>query len=193
MLPAMSLRLWKRVDEAKGRIAQEFSEKTAELLVQNCIPKTDSAKMALVDKYMGSTAVELYLLHSDANEPEHPEADSLANAVYVGMAGMISEMLDADKWLKIVLEVPMTLYAQALAQTPVQSLVEDVTQWSTKDANRTDDLHLTLTVGDGKNEEAIRYIESGRTDGAIYDILGRKVAQPIQGGVYIQDGKKVVY
>ena len=117
----------------------------------------------------------------------------MANEVYKGMAGMIDEMLDADILIKGVLIALMTIFAQALAETPVQSLVEDVTQWNTKDANRTDDLHLTLTVGDGKNEEAIRYIESGRTDGAIYDILGRKVAQPIQGGVYIQDGKKVVY
>ncbi len=193
MLPAMSLRLWKRVDEAKGRVAQEFGERVAERLVENCIPATDSAKMALVDKHMGSTAVELYLLHSDANEPEHPEADSLANAVYVGMAGMIDELLDADILIKSILQLPMTLYAQALAQTPVQSLVEDVTQWSTKDANRTDDLHLTLTVGDGRNVEAIQRVESGRIDGAMYDILGRKVMQPTQGGVYIQDGKKVVY
>ena len=192
MLPAMSLRLWKRVDEAKSRVAQEFNQTIADRLVNNCIPKTDSAKMALVDKYMGSTTVELYLLHSDANEPEHPEADSLANEVYTGMEGMISEMLDADKSLKLVLQVPMTLYAEALAKAPVQSLVEDVTQWGKQWANRTDDLHLTLTVGNGKEEEAIRNVTPLMTDGAVYDILGRRVEQPARHGVYIQDGKKVI-
>ena len=188
----MSLRLWKRVDEAKSRVAQEFNQTIADRLVNNCIPKTDSAKMALVDKYMGTTTVELYLLHSDANEPEHPEADSLANEVYAGMEGMISEMLDADKSLKLVLQVPMTLYAEALAKAPVQSLVEDVTQWGKQWANRTDDLHLTLTVGNGKEEEAIRNVTTLTTDGAVYDILGRRVEQPARHGVYIQDGKKVI-
>lgn len=193
MLPAMSLRLWKRVDEAKGKVAQQFGEKVANRLVNNCIPATDSAKMALVDKYMGSTAVELYLLHSDANEPEHPEADSLANEVYKGMAGMIDEMLDADILIKGVLIAPMTIFAQALAETPVQSLVEDVTQWNTKDANRTDDLHLTLTIGEGKAVSAIEPVHRDVNDGVMYDIMGRRVEQPTQRGVYIQDGKKVVY
>jgi DNA repair exonuclease SbcCD nuclease subunit len=155
MLPQMSLRVWGRVDEAKALIASQFGETVAELLVEKCIPATDSAKMALVDKYMGSTAVELYLLHSDANEPEHPEADSLALEVYSGMAGMIDEMLSADPYIKFVLGPVMTLYAQTIAEAPVQSLVEDVTNWGTYRANRTDDLNLTLTIADGYQHESL--------------------------------------
>lgn len=192
MLPQMSLRLWNRVDDGKKIIEQQFGKTTADRLVNNCIPKTDSAKMALVDKYMGSTAVDLYLLHSDANEPEHPEADSLANEVYNGMALMINEVLDADPLLKVVLLMPMTIFAQTMAQAPVQSLVEDVTQWGSIDANRTDDLHLTLLVGKGKSEESILHVAPDTTDGVMYDILGRKVVRPTKQGVYIKDGKKVV-
>ena len=191
MLPQMSLRVWSRVDEAKAKVASQFGEKIAERLVKNCIPATDSAKMALVDKYMGSTTVELYLLHSDANEPEHPEADSLAQEVYTGMAGMIDEMLNADPIIKTVLIVPMTLYAQTLAKTPVQSLVEDVTNWGTDRANRTDDLQLTLTIGDGYKHQAlhntdadvqpVKIIRNGQVyilrEGKRYTLLGQEVAE----------------
>lgn len=191
MLPQMSLRVWSRVDEAKTKVASQFGDKIADRLVNNCIPKTDSAKMALVDKYMGSTTVELYLLHSDANEPEHPEADSLAQEVYTGMAGMIDEMLDADPIIKTVLIVPMTLYAQTLAKTPVQSLVEDVTNWGTDRANRTDDLQLTLTIGDGYKHQAlhntdadvqpVKIIRNGQVlilrDGKRFTLLGQEIAE----------------
>lgn len=181
MVPQMSLRVWNRVDEAKSMISSQFGEKIAERLINNCIPATDSAKMALVDKYMGSTAVELYLLHSDANEPDHPEADSLAQEVYAGMEGMIDEMLDADPVIKTVLIIPMTLYAQTIAQGPVQSLVEDVTNWGTQLANRTDDLQLTLTVANGM-EQAVQTPDA--------DAL-QPVKVLMNGQVYIlRDGKR---
>ena len=191
MLPQMSLRVWSRVDEAKAKVASQFGEKTAERLVEKCLPKTDSAKMALVDKYMGATAVELYLLHSDANEPEHPEADSLAQEVYTGMAGMINEMLDADPVIKAVLILPMTLYAQTIAEAPVQSLVEDVTNWGTERANRTDDLSLTLTIGNGIEQalhdaeaealQPVKVMHNGQViilrDGKRYTLLGQEITE----------------
>ena len=189
MVPQMSLRVWSRVDEAKAKVASQFGEKVAERLINNCIPQTDSAKMALVDKYMGSTAVELYLVHSDANEPEHPEADSLAQEVYTGMAGMIDEMLDADPIVKSMLIIPMTLYAQTIAEAPVQSLVEDVTNWGTYRANRTDDLNLTLTIADGYQHEVlhntnaapqpVKLLHNGQViifrDGKRFTLLGQEI------------------
>ena len=59
------------------------------------------------------------------------------------------EMTDAKMDNMIYRNVQKLLIAAAkdLAQEPVQSLVEDKTQWKQKeDADRTDDLHLTLTV-----------------------------------------------
>ena len=152
MIPQMSLRLWNRVDDAKAMVAEQFSQTIADRLANKCIPKTDSAKIALVEKHLGSTVVELYLLHSDANEPEHPEADSLAQALYTGMDNMISEMLDADPLIKFTLLAPMTIYANSVASEPVESLVQDETQRKTDYPDRTDDLTGTLTINTARNQ-----------------------------------------
>ena len=53
------------------------------------LPETDEEKYALVNKHLASTIVDLYLLHSIANEPQHAEADSLAQAMYTGIGAMI--------------------------------------------------------------------------------------------------------
>lgn len=160
MLPQMSLRLWNRVDDAKDKMAQYFPEDLVDLLINTCMPQTDSAKMALVEKYMGPTIVDLYLLHSDANEPEHPEADVLAKALYSGMDDMIDDMLSANAMVKYVLGSTMKEYARSLAQEPVQSLVEDKTQWATAHPDRTDDLRLTLTAGNGYAPQALEQTET---------------------------------
>ena len=50
----------------------------------------------------------------------------------------------------------------------------------------------------------VRIIEKGQFTGidevdtstsvkAIYDLSGRKVKQPVKGGVYIQDGQKIIF
>ena len=153
------------------------------------LPQTNEERIALVDKHIGSTVVELYLLHSDANEPDHREADSLAQAFYTGMNNMIKEVLSVSFALKMVLLEPMTAYANSLAKEPLQSLVEDKTQWSSTNPDRTDDLHLTLAVADGYVRETLgiisvelntqKIVRNGQLliirNGKIYTIQGQEL------------------
>ena len=93
MIYQMAPRVWNRVDEMKSKIAAQLGEAMTEQLM-DCIPDTEEERITLVDKHLGSTVVDLYLLHSEANEPDHKEADSLAQALYTGMNNMIDEVLD---------------------------------------------------------------------------------------------------
>ena len=184
MIPQLSLRAWRKIENNMDLVAQMFGENIAELL-QECIPTTDSAKIALVQKHFGSTVVELYLLHSDGNEPEYPEGDSLAQAIYAGMESMMHEMTDPkmDNMIYRGFQKLLITAAKEMAQEPVQSLVEDKTQWKQKeDANRTDDLHLTLTVNNPRGDQAIENTESP-------EVSTYKFIQ--EGKLYIRRGEQI--
>jgi hypothetical protein len=180
MIPQMSLRLWNKADEAKAMIVSQFGERVANRLFDKCIPKTDSAKVALVEKHLGSTIVELYLLHSEANEPENPKADSLAQEVYTGMENMIDEALSADLTIKYTMGTIITKFALSLAEVPVQSLVEDKTQYTSEAPDRTDDLHIRLAVNN-VSPQAIKHTEASEKavkvfrNGQLLILRGEKV------------------
>ena len=184
MIPQLSLRAWHKIENNMDLVAEMFGDNIAAML-QECIPATDSAKIAMVQKHFGSTVVELYLLHSDGNEPEYPEGDSLAQALYDGMESMMHEMTDAKMDNMIYRNVQKLLIAAAkdLAQEPVQSLVEDKTQWKQKeDADRTDDLHLTLTVNKPRGDQAIE--NTGSPEVSTYKFIQ-------EGKLYIRRGEQL--
>lgn len=52
---------------------------------------------------------------------------------------------------------------------------------------------FTFAFPDGDLTAVIDAIQKAENNGAIYDLEGRKVANPVKGGVYIQGGKKIVY
>ena len=193
MIPQMTLRVWRKAENNKDKVEKAIGKTATDLLWQ-CFPETDSAKIALVQKHLGSTVVELYLLHSDANEPEYPQADSLAQEVYRGMEAMIHEMTD-EKMNNIVfqpLQKTIISIAHGMIEEPVQSMVEDVTQWAWQDiADRTDDLRLTLKINTRQADQAVETIREEGTsenrkmiqDGTLiirnnerkYDVSGRAI------------------
>ena len=192
MITVLAPKVWSRVDEAKDKLSEAGIPEVAVEQIMECIPKTEEERIALVDKHIGNTVVELYLLHSEANEPDHKEADSLAQALYKGMDNMIDEVLSAKPAVKIVFGGTMKVFAKSLAQEPVQSLVEDKTQWSSTNPDRTDDLTLSLTIGDGYEpiEQGCENIQSDKAqaskilrngqlyllyNGRIYDVQGRRI------------------
>ena len=199
LIPQMALRLWNKFsDRALQKAADTFGESAAAIL-QMCIPEDDSTKVALVEKHMGSTIVDLYLFHSEANENERPElGDSLAQALYDGMETMIDEVMDVDsKILKVALaefKPVIVEMAKAYAREPVQSIVEDVTMWASPTySDRTDDLHPILHINEIiPGSEGIENVEQGSLDSTFYDVLGRPVSEPTPNGVYIQGGKKIM-
>lgn len=164
MVPALALRAWTKVDSRwDSQIVPALNAMGLGWIapyLKELLPATDEDRIAIIEKYFGSTVVELYLLHSDGNEPEYPEADSLAQAVYAGMEGMIHELTDNS-----IIGIPSTQnfmigVAKEMIQESLQSLVEDKTQWSFGEhADRTDDLHLTLCIAEPKETEGVEQTE----------------------------------
>lgn len=201
MLPELSLRLWSKTDQAFDMIANDPSMSNiigagVITMLKQCLPQTDSAKIALVERHLGSTVIELYLLHSEANEPERPQADSIAQAMYKGMEAMMREVTDPkfNNFLLRDIQDFIVAAATTKAQEPIQSMVEDVTHWeSDLYSDRTDDLSAIFIVNEPRVTTNIsnEHIQLQMMNN-IYDILGRPVASPQKGGVYIQKGKKVV-
>ena len=150
MIPEMTLRAWRKIDENWDKAAPLLG--LAASSIKSALPQTDSAKIAITDKYFGSTIVDLYLVHSEANEAQNPKSDSLATELYNGMDGMITEICSST-WLK-PMSPSLSSVAQKLAGPIVQSLVEDITLYGTSYENRTDDLNLTLRIN-GQNDQAI--------------------------------------
>ena len=190
MLPALALRAWNKAEGMTDKLKDYVGETIASILI-DCLPTDDSTKIALTEKYFGSTVVDLYLFHSDANENERPElGDSLANEVYTGLDGMIHELTDEklDNLIFRSIQELILSIAHDVAQEPVQSLVEDVTEWASDHPNRTDDLHLILqirTAGDDAIEQVRedgkykKYLQDGllriERNGQIYNAEGKRI------------------
>ena len=196
MIPEMTLRVWRRADEALALIREnpKYGGEALAAILEQSMPKTDEERVALVERNLGNTVVELYLLYSEANEPGHPEADSLAQEVYAGLDKLIHEMTDATMgniFFRSMQDFLITT-AKTVAKEPVQSLVEDKTDWkSAFFADRTDDLQVRLRIN-ARAREALDQIDSQENDGAVYDMLGRRYNGGLPHGVYIQNGQKIV-
>ena len=194
MIPAISVRLF---NQAEGVIEDYMVNNVmmGDVLFQvlkGYLPQTEAEKKALVDKYLTSTIVELYLLHSDANEPEHECADSLAQALYEGVGDMISEVTNEALGQYASVQKAMIKMINKSMQPLVQSLVEDRTHWaSTYHSDRTDDLELRLVINEPMEMTGVENMEIEKS-GIVYDLLGRRVAETHYRGVYIQNGKKFI-
>jgi len=196
LMPKLSLRVWNRVDEVLDELVEKLgaSGEIVAAVLRECIPPTDSAKMAVVDKYFSSTITDIYQLHSEANEWENPAADSLAQELYKDIDGVIHELTDEkmDNFFYRQFQTLLISLALEKAQVPAQSLLEDITNWdSSIYQDRTDDLRLLATINAPQAPEAINNTRTVH-DGIIYDLLGRPVSQPTHQGVYILNGEKFV-
>lgn len=195
MIPALSVRLF---DQAEG-VIEDYVVKNVPMgsmifqMLKGYLPQTDAEKKALVDKHMASTIINLYLLHSEANEPECVYADSLAQALYTGISDMIHEVTDAVLQKYANVQQAMIRMVNDSMKESVQSLVEDRTHWaSSYHSDRTDDLHLALVINEPRPTTALHNLGDGGSDMPIYDILGRRVTDNLWQGFYIQNGKKFI-
>lgn len=197
MMPSLSVRLY---DKAAGVMEKRVEDMLknvpmGSMLIsafKNSLPQTDEEKYALVNKHLASTIVDLYLLHSIANEPQHAEADSLAQAMYTGIGAMIHELTDAVLKSFVALQEEMITNIQNANRPAIQSLVEDRTHWATLYSDLTDDLMGQWVINEAIPYSAVENVRNAAADGVIYDILGRRVADTTQHGIYIQNGKKII-
>lgn len=198
MMPSLSVRLY---DKAAG-----VMEKRVEDMLKNVpmgsmlisafkksLPQTDEEKYALVNKHLASTIVDLYLLHSIANEPQHAEADSLAQAMYTGIGAMIHELTDAVLKSFVALQEEMITNIQNTNRPAIQSLVEDRTHWaSPMYSDQTDDLLGKWVINEGLSYTKVENVVHSGVNGPIYDVLGRRVTDKAKHGIYIENGKKII-
>lgn len=121
----------------------------------------DSAgQLDLVNRHLGQHIIDLYILHSKANESEDSNAQVIADAIYTGMEDMMTEMVGSN--LKLMMILPgLKLLATEIVKELVQSIVEDVTHWrSTSYKNRTNDLNLSLMINDPLVGQGVDQVEA---------------------------------
>lgn len=201
LLPSLSVRLFDKsadvlINFIVDKMAGNQYGNMLVAIIQNTLPKTDEEKIALVKKHLGNTIIEIYLLHSDANEPEHIEADSLAQAMYAGISNMIHELTDAAFTYFPTMQQPLINTVIEAMQQPIQSLVEDRTHWASNYySDVTDDLEVKLTINEAQPDTNTRIENTcAQADMVIYDILGRRLdsQEVLNQGVYIKNGKKFI-
>lgn len=210
LIPVMGKRVLAQKDELINKVISQYSGSASEAetlvkLVNMSLPQDEDAQIELFERHLGNTVIELYLVHSDANEPEHPEADSLAQEVYKGMDNLIDEVTIENSntiisygWKSGLGQAALAVMrpkVREYAEEPLQSLAGDTTHWkSAKYYDRTDDLHLTLKINKPRQPSDLNEpIVNDQMEDGYYDLLGRPVAQPIKGQIYIHDGKKILY
>ena len=197
LLPTLFVRLY---DKTEAVMIKKVEEVLASVpmgtklisMFKQTLPQTDEAKYALVDKHFSSTIIDLYLLHSAANEPQHAEADSLAQAMYAGIDAMIHELTDAVLKSYASMQAAMIAHVQNMNRPAIQSLVEDRTHWATPYSDQTDDLSGRWVINAALPYSNVENVTNMVTDGVVYDILGRRIADTTQHGIYIQNGKKFI-
>lgn len=161
MIPQVTLRVWARaeagLDKALASVGNlgmiatmlgfDLEEEFRKLL-----DKTDEEKIDLVQRNLGDAIINLYILHSIANENEQPVAEAYEEAFYTGMESLINEMasdgiwaLDAGKMLKTYL----INIAKEYMSGSLKSLTQDVTNYDDPlYENRTDDLRPVLVINE---------------------------------------------
>lgn len=201
IIPSLSVKMF---DKATIVLENKLTEMTQGMpmgstivaMMKKMLPQTEDEKVALINKYLTNTIIELYLLHSDGNEYEHAEADSLAQSLFDEIDLMAHELTDAVlKNYKSIQEKLITAIKES-NEVPLRSLVEDRTNWGSVYSDRTDDLSIQLRVnGQQDSTDVENIIIDDEVDMIIYDILGRRIADGqrlIPGMIYIQNGKKFV-
>ena len=197
LIPSLTLRGFAKAEEIMDTYGVQYlvqaglTEDAATAMInllKGCIPATDEAKIDLVRRNVGEALKDLYILHSDANEPQNPNAQAIADALYTGMENMMVEMISTSTalyWAYKMGQLGFIVSApEAMAREIVQSLIEDKTNrssalWS----DVTDDLRGVLMINEPfTGGQAIDDVEADNT------IRSRK--QIRDGQLFIERGEK---
>ena len=172
LIPVLAPRIWNKAEAYKDHFVGQYGAYVKILCgflgdlgaeIDNALPGTDSAKIDMLQRHMGSAVVDMYLFHSEANENELPElGDSLSQAVLDGMTNMATEVIVNSEVLSCMSEILLPIL-QLTAQEPIQSLVEDITCLSKGNENRTDDLHPSLHINAPQHFDAVEQVETALT------------------------------
>ncbi len=192
MVPTLALRAWGKVDEKWDSSVvpalQQMKMGYLAPILKAQLPQTDEDRIDITERNLGNPAVNLYLFHSEANENEHPEEGrQMADAVYDGMRGMMSEVLGAFDEIGGI----FSSMAVEVAKIPVESMIEDKTNRSSENyGDVTNDLQLSLTINAPQFEgveqaeevqEPVKFIRDGqffiRRGEKLFNANGQEIAQ----------------
>jgi hypothetical protein len=195
MLPQMSRKAWTKVDKYVN--AMKNSTSLATRIKGNTIaallPTDDAERYDYFERNMGQAVVNLFMLHSDANEPDRPEKDDVKDAMYDGLSNMIVDVIGVESQGMRELVALMSGAAVDMMTVPVESMCEDLTEYTSNTPNRTDDLSLVLTLqaprqqGTGIERPVEEWLNP-----QWYDIMGRPVREPVPGQVVVRKNHKQV-
>lgn len=199
MGPDAARRAWRKVDAylAQMESSSNLTMKAFAVLLKARIPQDDSTRVALFEKHMGQSMVDLYILHSDANENTRPEKDAIVNAFYDNLQNFMIEVLGEDLLNHPVYGVmvgPMVELAMNMVSASITSLTEDITTGDNPEyEDRTDDLYPVLRVNEPLevSHEGLETVEA-ENHHATYDVLGRPVQNPAPGQIVIRNKTKQV-
>lgn len=185
IIPSMSARAWSKV---------EALAPASIMNMLNGIPSTDEGRTELFMRHMGTDVANLYLLHSEGNEPTQPEKKAVVDSLQVHMAALLTEILDSSSlsiYTRPMIETALMELSFSMVQPIVESITEDITTGTNPAyTNVTDDLEGTLRFHT-PSEQGIFMIEE-KEDGQAYDVLGRPVQNAQRGQVIIYNKRKYI-
>lgn len=179
LIPDLSLRAWNMMDQYVdegvdmliGKIPSSYLPYLEMYLgftvdkfkddIKAAMPQTDEEKISLVQDNIGEPVIELYILHSEGNEPDsEPFTQYWADELYAGIRNMINTVANRTTYLSMVgLQSTLSDMAVEKIEEPVQSLVEDKTHWNSENfSDVTDDLELSIQVKAPSGTEGVENV-----------------------------------
>ncbi len=147
MVPDVTMQLFSKLDEFKTNPMVSAYLSLFEDFLKYGLPQTDAEKQAFLEKHLADAVVDLYILHSEGNEPDHDDANDMALAAYNGIYSAVDEIVsnasaaNPGQSLKyMMLGTVLKPLVKKAAEVPIESLVMDMTNWTTDYPEQTDDL-----------------------------------------------------
>ena len=186
IIPSMSARAWSKV---------ETLAPASVMSMLDGIPSTDEGRTELFMRHMGTDVANLYLLHSEGNEPTQPEKEAVLDSLELHMAALLTEVLDSSS-LTPVKRVLVETALMELSFQMVQPIIESITEDKTTGINPvytnvTDDLEGVLRLYTPSAQGLFNTADQIE-DGQAYDVLGRPVQNAQRGQVIIYNHRKYI-
>jgi hypothetical protein len=186
IIPSMSARAWSKVEAlAPANIMNMLDG----------IPSTDEGRTELFTRHMGTDVANLYLLHSEGNEPTQPEKKAVVDSLQVHMAALLTEVLDSSSLTpvkRVLVETALMELSFNMVQPIVESITEDITTGiNPVYTNVTDDLEGVLRLYTPSAQGLFNTADQIE-EGQAYDVLGRPVHNAQRGQVIIYHNHKYI-
>ena len=209
IIPTLTEKLWQRIDPVLSTLGntslfQRF---------YNLLPQTKAERTEMVNTYLKQPITDTYLTHCEASEDRF-YTDDLKSSIYAGLDSMTQSVLDKGEfasWQQTILMTSVRAAMRASVGPTLTSILTDESNYLTTRSAHIPDLspiiclpevvppktivpdttHIDTTTTDTIPEALVYPIET-QYNGMCYDMLGRPMPQPIQGGIYIIGNKKIL-